>query len=94
MIENGRFFLISCKTWNVAIFSYLGYMAVGTVRWIVLRLKKEKQQAIKLSFLRILLVNVLAPVTVSLILFYFIGDTTVSLISIPILGGLSASVNI
>lgn len=66
----------------------------GTTRWIVLKLKKEKQEQVKLSFLRILLVNIVAPVIVSIILFELTDNDSLTLISVPILGLISANLNI
>lgn len=62
----------------------------GVARWV----KRPQVVFPNFNLFKFLIVNILAPVAVSYILFLLTGQTSITLITVPILGFLSASLNL
>jgi hypothetical protein len=86
-------FRYAAENGNWIVFILASIWIWGTIRWIVIKIKGAEEK-LEISFIKILFVNFLAPTAVSLVLYYITGSSSITLISVPIIGGIAASIDI
>ena len=90
-INNGKEPLVSIVGLSIWLWIFVRWVVINIIKKENIKLPKGIGQA---KAFEILFKTIIAPIIVSLIIYFFTGQPTLTIVSVPIIGIISASINI